>query len=326
MIYFYKHSQIYATMKNDSVAGSFWDLERDCEFKFSQESPFWHLYTDGRKTDMIFSSKNDMVVGMNLMAISALAFPNIKVYTFELMNNHVHIILKGPRDDCERFFALFKSKLARFFSRNGRTVNLRDFNCNMIEIATLQALRNEIVYTNRNGFVAIPSCTPYSYPWGAGAFFFNPFLSELRSVDFGSLSVREKRAVCHSNKIDLPDDLKVCDGVIMPSSYCCISEAEGFFRNAHHYFQCLTRKYEAYSEIADRLHESIFITDEEMYSAVCALCVRSYNVKHPGHLPAKDKVDMARRMKQTYNASNRQIKNILKLEKDIVDELFPESK
>ena len=310
-------------MKNDSVAGSFWDLERDCEFKFNQESPFWHLYTDGRKSDIIFSSKEDMIVGMNLIAISALSFTKIKIYTFELMNNHVHVILMGPRGECEKFFALFKSKLARFFARNGRVVNLVDFNCNMIEITTLQALRNEIVYANRNGFVAIPSCTPYSYPWGAGPFFFNPLLSKLKTVDFGSLTVRARRSICRSNDIDLPYDLKVCDGVILPSSYCFIAEAEGFFRNAHHYFQCLTKKYEAYSEIADRLHETVFITDEEMYSAVCALCVKVYNVKRPVHLPAKDKVEMARRMKREYNASNRQIKNILKLEKDIVDELFP---
>lgn len=310
-------------MKKDSVAGSFWDTERDCEFRFNQDGPYWHLYTDGHKMDMIFSCKDDMVVGMNLIAVSALAFPKIKVFTFELMNNHIHIILRGAREECEELFALFKSRLAKFFSRNGRVVNLRDFKCNMIEITSLQALRNEIVYANRNGFVAMPSCTPYSYPWGAGAFFFNPFLEKLSSVEFTDLTVRERRAICRSNNIDLPKGLKVCDGMILPSSWCRIHEAENFFRNAHHYFQCLTKKYEAYSEIADRLHESVFITDEEMYSAVCALCVKDFNVKHPGHLSAKQKVDMARRMKSEYNASNRQIKNILKIEMGIVDELFP---
>ena len=135
--------------------------------------------------------------------------------------------------------------------------------------------------------------------------------------------MRERRTICRSNNIDLPKGLKVCDGMILPSSWCRIHEAENFFRNAHHYFQCLTKKYEAYSEIADRLHESVFITDEEMYSAVCALCMKDFNVKHPGHLSAKQKVDIARRMKSEYNASNRQIKNILKIEMGIVDELFP---
>lgn len=314
-------------MKTDSVAGSFWDAERDCEFRFNQEGPFWHLYTDGHKNDIIFSCKEDMAVGMNLIAVSALAFPKIKVLTFELMNNHVHVILRGSCEDCEAFFALFKSKLAKFFARNGRVVNLRDFNCNMIEITSLQALRNEIVYVNRNGFVAIPSCTPYSYPWGAGAFFFNTIVAKLSFVEFGSLTVRDRRTICRSNNIiDLPKDLKVCDGIILPSSWCSIKEAESYFRNAHHYFQCLTKKYEAYSEIAGRLHESVFITDEEMYSAVCALCVKTYNVKHPAHLSAKEKVEMARRMRNEYNASNRQIKNILKLDKEIVDELFPEIK
>ena len=261
---------------------------------------------------------------MNLMATSALVCPKIKVFTFELMNNHVHVILSGPREECEKFFALFKAKLAKFFSRNGRVVNLRDFNCNLIEITSLQALRNEIVYANRNGFVAMPSCTPYSYPWGAGPFFFNPFLEKLSSEEFGSLTVRDRRSICRSNDINIPYHLQVCDGVILPSSWCCISKAESFFRNAHHYFQCLTKRFEAYSEIAERLHETVFIIDEEMYSAVCALCVKVYNVKHPGHLAAKERVAMARRMKSEYNASNRQIKNILKLEREVVDELFPE--
>ena len=112
--------------------------------------------------------------------------------------------------------------------------------------------------------------------------------------------------------------------MIIPTSFCDIAAAESFFRSAHHYFQQLTRKFEAYGEIAERLHESVFIADEEMYSAVCMLCMKHYGVKHPGQLTAKDRVEMARKMKQDYNASNRQIRTILKLDKDLVDQLFPQ--
>ena len=85
----------------------------------------------------------------------------------------------------------------------------------------------------------------------------------------------------------------------------------------------LSRKFEAYGEIAERLHESVFIADEEMYSAVTLLCVRYFSVKHPGQLSAKDRIEMARMMKKEYNASNRQIRSILKLDKDLVEQLFP---
>lgn len=312
-------------MAKEPIAVSFWDKERDCEYLFNTSGPFWHVYTDGHSSDMIFSCKEDMVMAMNIMGVCSTYFQDVGIYTFVLMNNHVHNIMSGRRERCGEFFEMFKGRLAKCFARNGKVVNLKDFNCQMIEITSMQSLRNEIAYVNRNGFVAISSCTPFSYPWGAGACFFNPFLERLPSVRFGDLTIREKRRISHNSNLDFaPGSLMVLDGVILPSSFCRIKEAEALFRNAHHYFQHMSRRFEAYSEIAYRLHEKVFITDEEMYSAVCAICQKSYNVKHPGHLPADKKVDLARRMKHDYNASNRQIRNILKLDKAIVGELFPD--
>lgn len=312
-------------MVKEPIAVSFWDKERDCEYIFNTSGPFWHVYTDGHSSDMIFSSKEDMVMAMNIMGVCSTYFPDVGIYTFVLMNNHVHNIMSGRKERCEEYFEMVKERLAKCFARNGKVVNLKNFNCQMIEITSLQSLRNEIAYVNRNGFVAITSCTPFSYPWGAGACFFNPFLERLPSVRFDDLTVREKRRISHNSGLDFASgSLTVYDGVILPSSFCRIKEAEALFRNAHHYFQHLSRRFEAYSEIASRLHEKVFITDEEMYSAVCAICQKSYNVKHPGHLPAEKRVELARRMKHEYNASNRQIRNILKLDKTIVDELFPD--
>ena len=62
-----------------------------------------------------------------------------------------------------------------------------------------------------------------------------------------------------------------------------------------------------------------------MYSAVCMLCMKLYGVKHPVQLSAKDRVEMAKKMKQDYNASNRQIRAILKLDKKLVAQLLPEN-
>lgn len=311
-------------MTKDIAAVPFRDMESGCEFKFISGVPYWHLFTDGNKADMIFSCEEEFKAGINMLGVCCLRSPHIKVYTFELMNNHMHMILSGDKDGCRRLFADFRVMLKRYFIRNGKAVVLKDFNCSMIEITSLQSLRNEIVYVNRNGFVTRPDCTPYSYPWGAGACFFNPFLKHLPHKPYNSLTVRAKREICHSNDTTLEaDDVKVFEGVLLPSSFCHIEEAEAIFRNAHHYFQLLTRKFEAYSEIARTLHEKVFISDEEMYQAVCALCIKEHNVKNPSHLNSKDRITMARRMRQEYNASNRQIKNILKLDKTIIDELFP---
>ena len=313
-------------MINNFDAVSFRDLEQDCEYRFMTGKPFWHLFTDGNKVDIIFKSDEDFKAGMNLLAVCCLRFPDVIVLTFELMNNHLHMILSGLEERCRELFEAFKAMLRRYFARNGRIVNLKKFNCEIIPIPSLQSLRNEIIYTNRNGFVVRPECTPFSYPWGAGAWFFNPFLSHIPAKELDRMTVKEKRSICHSNNINIPSsDVKVYDGLILPESFCRIRYAEKIFRNAHHYFHLLTRKFEAYSEIANRLHEKVFISDEEMYSAVCSLCIKSYNVKNPSQLGSKERIEMARKMRQDFNASNRQIRNILKLESSIVDTLFPQT-
>ena len=312
-------------MKTDSTAVAFRDLEWNCELNFKKHKHYWHLYTDGRNADIIFRDQEEMKIGMNLLAISCLNFPHVTVFTFALMNNHLHLILAGEAENCRALFEMFKSRLWKCFSRNSRTVDLSSFECSIIEIESLQSLRNEIVYVNRNGYVTRPDCTPFSYPWGSGACFFNPFLKALPSVSYSELTVREKRKICHSNDVAIPSsDVKVIEGVILPSCFCSIAEAQSVFRSAHHYFQHLTKRYEAYSEIASRLHESIFIADDEMYSAVCSLCMKYYGVKNPSQLSAKDRIEMAKKMRQDYNASNRQIKAILKLESSMIDELFPD--
>lgn len=312
-------------MKRSIEAVSFRDLEQDCEYRFMRESPFWHLYTDGNTADIIFSSNEDFKSGMNILGVCCLRSPEIKVYTFTLMNNHLHIILSGDPQKCREMFDRFRLMLKRHFIRSGRVVNLKYFNCQLIPINSLQSLRNEIAYVNRNGFVVRPDCTPFSYPWGAGAAFFSPFMKLLPSVSYDSLKVKQKREICRSNNVDIPSSkAMVYEEIILPASYCHIDEAEAFFRSAHHYFQHISRKFEAYSEIADRLHESVFISDEEMYSAVCALGLKMYNVKNPTLLGTKERIEMARQMRQKYNASNRQIRNILKLDNSIVDTLFPQ--
>lgn len=116
-------------MKTSIEAVSFRDLEQDCEFRFKKESPFWHLYTDGHKADIIFSDKEDFKSGMNMLGICCLRSPEVKVYTFVLMNNHLHMIFSGDSIKGIELFDMFKLMLQRHFIRSGKVVNLKDFKC-----------------------------------------------------------------------------------------------------------------------------------------------------------------------------------------------------
>ena len=303
---------------------SFREKEQLCEMAFSGCGPLWHLYTDGNAQPILFIDAAELKVGMNLFGVCVVSTPGVKIYTFELMNNHLHSVVEGEETAVRQFFESYKLKLQRYFAKSDRVVDLRGFECSLFRIENLQSLRNEIVYANRNGFLVRSDCTPYSYPWGANMCFYNLALEYLPSVPYKDLSVREKRKICHSNDVNIPDDgLMVFEGVLLPSSYCLISEAEKFFRDAHHYFHLLTRNFEAYSEIAKRMHDSLFLTDDELYAAISAISRKRYNVAQPSLLPGRDKIELAKCMHNDYNASNRQIRSILKIQAELVDELFP---
>lgn len=311
------------TMNDNLGAANYRDKESLCESVFNANGPYWHMYTNGALQTILFTGPDDMKVAMNLFAVSVQK-TDAKVYTFEIMNNHIHVIFSGAKEKGLELFGYFKLKLGRYFCRQKRVVDLTEFNPDFVQIETLQSLRNEIVYANRNGYLVHPAYTPFTYPWGANSCYFNPQMKCCDSTPYKDLKVAQKRIICRSNEVNLGNEnLRVYDGVILPSTYCHISEGESFFRDAHHYFHLLSRNYEAYSEIASRIHEQIVLTDEEMYAAVTMLCRKDYNVKQPALLPGKEKVELARRMHDDYNASNRQIRSILKISQEYVDEMFP---
>ena len=312
------------------------NTESSCEAAFAKGGPFWHLYTDGEKMELIFTRFADYLFGITLLGICAAAFPRCRILTFALMSNHLHLVIAGPQRDVQAFFAMFKERLTRYLSGQKRYCRMQNFDAELFRIPDLRALRNEIIYVNRNGYVVSPDCTPFSYWWSAGVFFFNPTAWMLPTQPFATLTLRERRAMCHCREADLPAQYRIVKEfrpnlaepsapMLLPTSFCAIREAENYFRDAHQYFRRLGRDQEAFSEVARRLGDRIFLTDDELFGAVCAFCAKDYDNPNPALLPAAQKQEVARRMHFDYNASNKQIQRVLKLAPSAVETLFPKA-
>ena len=296
-----------------------------CEFDFRSKGPYWHVYTPGDLTEIIFTSPEDFTFGMNLMAVCLALFPHLRIVTFTLMNNHIHIILAGSREDSLSFLALYRKRLKRFLAGQGRYPDLSAFVPDAYEIPDLQALRNEIVYVNRNGYVVQPEHTPYSYPWSAGVFYFNPLLAGVPRIPLSSLSQPEQRKLYHGRLIELPGHYKVSGKMIDPSSFCSIQEGEAYYRNAHQYLRLLSRNQETGSGIARRLADAAYLTDEEMFGVARTLAGQEYGVRSLTTLPPEAKNALARKLHFDYKAAPRQIKRILKMDPAVLEALFPAS-
>ena len=310
-------------MKKDFSALSFSEKERICESIFISHGPYWHIYTDGTQMQNIFCCEEDFKTAMWTLAASRHTFKGVQVLTFELMGNHVHLILAGQREECIKAFELFAARLRQAFPKRQRAIDWSKFKMEIMPIESLQALRNEIIYVNRNAFVANPAYTPDSYPWGGGCAYFCPWLKHLVIKPLGKLPILTQRTLLHTKKITPFADLKVIDSMPYIPSFCDISLGESMFRDARSYFNSLTRNAEAFSQIASRLKDAIFLTDEELYSVICSHISKEYSVKNPSQLSAQQKIDTARHMHFDYNATNQQLRRMLRLDIAILEEMFP---
>lgn len=310
-------------MKKDFSALSFSEKERVCENIFIVNGPYWHVYTDGTKMQNIFCCKEDFKAGMWCLAASLHLSKEVRALTFELMTNHVHLILAGHRDNCVRTFDLFVSRLKMAFPKRQRAIDWSQFKMDIIPIESLQSLRNEIIYVNRNAYVANPLYTPYSYLWGGGCAYFCPWLESLIISPLGEMPILDQRALLHTKNIAALSELKEVDSIPFIPSFCDVKLGESMFRDARSYFNSLTRNSEAFSLIAVKLKDSIYLTDDELYTVLNSYVKKTYLVKTATELTVQQKIDTARHMHFNYNASNQQLRRMLRIDIGILEELFP---
>lgn len=302
---------------------SFYAIEAECEKNFTTASPFWHLATNGNEIGIIFTNDDDYRYAINALAISMIDI-DIKLISFAIMSNHIHLLISGAEKECLRFFELYKNKLKTHFSRNGIQINWDKFKCdNLIPITSLNMLRNEIAYIHRNAYAARPDVTPYSYPWSSAYAYFNVPL-KFESTVLSKIQARERREILHMKTTSFPIDYHITNGMILADDFCDIGFGMSVFRDARQYFFIISKAYEAYSECAKRLGENILTTDDDLYSIINDICRKEYSKNSVSLLSPNEKLEIARTIHNKYNAQNNQIRRMLKLDIDIVNELFGE--
>ena len=311
-------------MKKEYCALSFSEKERICERTFEENGPFWHLYTDGTQMQDIFCNKADFKTGMWALAGAAHQQKDVRIMTFQLMNNHLHQIFAGRKDGGIKMFGIFETRLRRSLVKNGRAIDWGHFKMDILPIEDLKALRNEIIYVNRNAFVANAAYTPDSYPWGGGCAYFNAWTDHLRTSRMGDLKVATQRELLHMRDVAPFTELREIDMMPFIPSFCDIRLGESMFRDARSYFNSLTRNAEAFSQIASRLKDSVFLTDEELFAVMSSYINKEYSVKSAAMLNGEQKISVARHLHFGYNASNQQLRRLLRLDLAILEELFPQ--
>lgn len=297
---------------------SYAERERECEIVFCNNGPFWHVFSPGKETSVLFVEENDYVFAMNVVSLAKISFPNVSVIAFEIMDNHFHFLLAGTELDIDGFCKLIIKKMSRYFPLT------KTFCFKRKSIETLQAFRNNVIYIHRNGFVVNPAETPFSYQWGTGPYYFSRFPFESRPSSEVHTDVRRK--MFRGRAPEIPVDWKIINGYVMPSSYCSIKIGMALFRDAHHYFSSLFKNVESYGELAEEFKDGEYLTDPELYNVITNIVKTKYNILKIKDLTRAQKLDLANMMHFDYKSSNSQVRRVLNLSVYDVNSLFPLTK
>lgn len=302
---------------------TFNERERVCQRVFDENGPFWHLYTHGTVMQDIFCNDDEKKRGVMALAVEVLLFGKVKIITFEIMSNHVHMIMSGTGEDCLELFERYKRRLKGVFRSLGRVVNWDSFQPDMIRIESLKSLRNEIIYVNRNAYVVNTEYTPFSYPWGGGWAYFSPVIKRLTVRTVKEVGFNKSRELTHCRDVALLHQLRFLDDEAFIPSFCRVDIGEALFQDARTYFYSLTRNVEAFSEIALRLKDKIVLTQNELYSVACDMADKEFGSRQLTLLSPEQKIDLAKKLHYKYNATVQQLRRILNLDLSVLSQLFP---
>lgn len=303
--------------------GNYIDNEQRCQREFDrlldEYGGVWHICTPGELAFSFNLTEEDYKFSVSNVAVSA-AESGMIVITDQVMTNHLHVIGACRIEQCAIFMKGYRYRQAKYLRSKDLYFRMNGFDCkNPIAIDSLQMLRREIIYCNRNGYLVYPSETPFSYRWGGGSLYFNPYAQEHQGIPADMIPYRLRRELTFRSNLVLPKHYACKDGMILPASYVDYRRGQAMFRDAHHYFSMLSKDYETFSEEARRYGDRIVITDEEMYSVLRMMVRRDYSQTSPTLLPLSEKIELARILHKDYRATSQQLRRLLKLDKPTVD-------
>lgn len=66
------------------------------------------MHTNGRKVEILFETTEDFRFIINMFAIISY-ITGVRILSYEVMDNHIHIILEGSDTKCREFFDFVKT-------------------------------------------------------------------------------------------------------------------------------------------------------------------------------------------------------------------------
>ena len=291
----------------------------------------WHFSTDGNAVDAMFMGDDDFIAGMNRTYVTVQGY-HVVILAFSLMDTHVHFILYGTFEECNRFMHDYVRRTSRHIAiHHGENNKLAGVPIHHQVVDDDFSLKTVICYTIKNAPAGGIPYMGWDYPWSSGPLYFR------RSGNWGSptwldkmdghvdslygINVNQQRGILHTRNI--PDDkVPMIGNLVFPGAYVAFELVERLFKTckSFNYFLCVSKEDDVDAR-GGRL-SFLSIPMQEMRQHKQELCHEMFGTGSIKNLSVQQRLKLARVLRARYNSSLKQIVRLTGLVYDEVKDIL----
>ena len=289
----------------------------------------WHFSTDGNAVDFMFCDKDDFVAGMNRVFIVSLKY-NIVILAFSLMDTHVHFIIWGLFEDCNRFMHDYIRDTSRYISlTHGERNKLDTVPIHHQAVDTDYYLKTVICYVIKNAPVGGIPYNGLDYPWSSGPLYFRhpdswsspAWFSEVRTGEEVIMGERLRRERLKTKK-RTSNSVRMVGNLVFPGEYVAYELVERIFKTCKgfNYFMCVSKETDVDSK--GGAISRLSIPMQEMRQHKNEVCQELFGTSSIKGLDTRQRIRLAKTLKSRYDSSVKQIARLTGLVYEEVKDLI----
>ena len=269
----------------------------------------WHFYTDGKFVDSMFFDDTDFRHGMNRIFYLS-RNSKLRILAFVLMDTHVHFVLHGPYDECNRFMHEYIRLTSMYlYYRYGDRNKLHGLPLSYQVIKDDLYLKTVICYTLKNPTAGGLPFLPFDYPWSSAALYFRKQNGQQekhrqRAIVRHNLHTALKTHKIHQSEICLDDEM------IPPEDFVAVSLVEKIFRTHKNFFYFMGIAKDDEIESKDAFLSPLSIPIQELRQHKTEICHELFGTRTIKNLDTPKRIKLARTLRKRYNSSAKQISRV----------------
>lgn len=290
--------------------------------QFSDCAQFYHVCTDGSSIDWLFKDDEDFISGINRLGICIALVKGVSLFSFVLMDNHVHFLLRGSLPMCKDFIIKYKTLTGRWNSfKYGDEGKITDVPSHIIKIESEEQLLSVIAYIDRNPIKASFPFLPFEYRWGSAQLMFRK-KSHNNGKKLVELSLTQRRKM-FCTRVNLPLEWRVDENdMLNPECFVEWKKVESLFKSAYRYLYFLIKKVEKDFENEYITGSKIYISDKNLRPILLQLAQDLYGTKDIKMLNINSRLVLARKLRYEYYSTPKQLSRMLGVTSDILKDFL----